>query len=864
MPRLLRQNFKGSTTFTNGVSYIAKNINIVLPTDQFSVFFRYKNNSGSGFISGEGFINGTGTISYTKQGTNDIQVYAYLNAPSDFATPRRLRFRSFKDKEKDSKWHSRLLNFYVVGGFAKCDEYVDGVKYGATHTVDYTGDTSSPPGSILIGSGGTGFNGNMCDYKEFSRALTPQEVSNLHFSGTITAPLLCDMPLNDTPPTYIERVSGNNGTGTNTAYSIETPSKLRVARRFMGGSTVFNGSAFINIQNTSGQLFNNTDFSISMWAKPSSLVGIQHLFAHQETATNNRVYVRMSNGVIGLLMSNSVAVNGPLLQSDKWFHIVGIFNRSTPSMSLYINGSLVATLNTGIGIPGSGLVDCQIGSRIAGAEAFIGKIADFRTFKKVLTDSEARSLYYTGISSIESAKYSLSDQPSTYIENISGLNGTGTATTYSQDTPLQLRKVVRDDKSLVTGASFTSVTDTSYDVSANGISLAFDFMCTAPTGATIIELQNAGITEQIRINVSTNGELFVWEVSGGVGNNASGSTPFYTIVPYKWYTVGFSYNKTTGLTKIYLNGKIIKSGITTKFPIGTDKLIVYTNANGSQRVKNLFVAMSELPQSDFVNHAFYGVAPSLSKNFYKIGEGAGNILYDSKDGNNLTLSSGTATWSPIVWNIKRRLYGGNLIKKNGDMSYIPKVNVLTTGNNRWIDGTTAGAPTGMASNVFGWYGSGSGATNAGAMFDTTHLSSKGNPMLKISVFGTSGYNQLFNNALTYYSPNGIRIKPSTSYTCSYEMETLYISGDSANGAILLLDAADAGGVGLGGYSMSYIKTTTPRTKYTFTFTTHSNAAYMTPEFRVYGHTGAANLIMDAWIGEIEIYENPKKLRQLHT
>ena len=49
---------------------------------------------------------------------------------------------------------------------------------------------------------------------------------------------------------------------------------------------------------------------------------------------------------------------------------------------------------------------------------------------------------------------------------------------------------------------------------------------------------------------------------------------------------------------------------------------------------------------------------------------------------------------------------------------------------------------------------------------------------------------------------------------------------------------------------TYVKTTTDWTLYTVTFTTAANTVYLAFDHRVYGHQGAATLIMDAWFDDI--------------
>lgn len=214
-----------------------------LSTTAFTVFFRYKSREISHineFSFNEGVFNGTGTLWYGKQGSNDVQAYAYLNAPNDYAGPRRLRFRGFRGRTNDGKWHSRALVFYVADGSAKCDEYEDGLKIGNTHTVDYTGDSNTPATTMLVGKAETAINGNMKDVRFINSALTPTEIQSLHYNNIVPSGAVLDLRFDrDTGATAFDSSGkGNHGTITGAVHSMDTPTK---ARKLIGGNLVENG-----------------------------------------------------------------------------------------------------------------------------------------------------------------------------------------------------------------------------------------------------------------------------------------------------------------------------------------------------------------------------------------------------------------------------------------------------------------------------------------------------------------------------------------------------------------------------------------------------------------------------------------------
>lgn len=119
----------------------------------YSVSFWFKNTT-SGMGADDNWISQAGSISIARQGTNNIQVYAYLDAPGDFATPRRLRFFGPSGVgPTDGAWHKLDMVVYVNGsGNAKMNIYQDGVALQTEQGTDYTGDATTPSGNLYIGN----------------------------------------------------------------------------------------------------------------------------------------------------------------------------------------------------------------------------------------------------------------------------------------------------------------------------------------------------------------------------------------------------------------------------------------------------------------------------------------------------------------------------------------------------------------------------------------------------------------------------------------------------------------------------------------------------------------------------------------
>jgi hypothetical protein len=260
----------------------------VFPTDAFTYTFWYKQKGR--VQDNDTFWNMVGGFAGFKQSTNDFQIYAYLNAPNDFAGLRRLRFRSFSllgtnppstsaSQGFSSSWHQRAYVVYVSGGFAKIDEYEDGVKIGATHSVDYNGDSTTPSGNFVVGNstGGssTATNAIFDDVRIFNTQLTAAQVLSLYQTGLNPVAPGGWWPFDEQSGTVAIDSSGNgnNGTITGASYTPDVFMKARTVvpatgdprlmRKVVGGNLIFNGDfgyapTFTAVTTTDGRWVDGT------------------------------------------------------------------------------------------------------------------------------------------------------------------------------------------------------------------------------------------------------------------------------------------------------------------------------------------------------------------------------------------------------------------------------------------------------------------------------------------------------------------------------------------------------------------------------------------------------------------------------
>lgn len=207
----------------------------------------------------------------------------------------------------------------------------------------------------------------------------------------------------------------------------------------------------------------------------------------------------------------------------------------------------------------------------------------------------------------------------------------------------------------------------------------------------------------------------------------------------------------------------------------------------------------------------------------------------------------------------RGFVGGSLVKNFG-FEYAPAFVAATTGSNKWVDGTAAGS---VSNDIYGWKTD--GGNSHSSQFDNSN-SNTGTYSMKLSTLAVASYNETRGNASGYNTAatEGFPMQPNTAYTFTFWMKTNYVSGDSTSGAHVDLLEANSAGTSGAEHSSSAIKTTTGWTQYTLNFTTAASCARGHVELRIYGHTGLATLIMDAWFDDISVTPTTNTVRSLAT
>lgn len=431
--------------------------------------------------------------------------------------------------------------------------------------------------------------------------------------------------------------------------------------------------------------------------------------------------------------------------------------------------------------------------------------------------------------------------------------------TTSTRTTTSTRQAVQDIKSALSFDGSTTYFTLPITPSVTAFSVAFWVKIRAFTSnMRLVDWQIGGPADGFTIVASsTIANCLEYVIRNGAAAVAQVVAPVASL--NTWYHVVLTYEVNS--SKFYING--IQVGATdtscTMAAAAATTLTVGRRAPSPANFFNgvmsqfLFYNNKVLTQQEINNLYYSGIIPSSSTSLLPLDNGAGSIAYDtSGNGNNGTITG--ATYTSDAPSKARKMVGGNLIP-NGDFSYVPKVNALTTTASRWIDGTAGGAGAGF--KIFDWgLRKRSNASN-GAMFDTTTLYN-GLPTMKLSQPITNGFVEVDlyrpgTNPTSADIPDLIPVLPSTSYTYSYMMKTDVTSGSATSGAnCAFIEFAGSAGAALATNILSYVKTTTDWTYYTGSFTTNASTRYLDVEMRIYSNDGAATLVMDAWFADIRL------------
>ena len=169
------------------------------------------------------------------------------------------------------------------------------------------------------------------------------------------------------------------------------------------GALVFDGSNdYISTQNYDLD-FGTQSFSLCALVNSNSISSAQKIINKgQSTSFPSGTVgysIRFFNSAARFSVwdgTNLANISSSTLQSNTWYHIVGVCNRTTGSSDLYINGLLINSANIqslgSISIPEAELTIGNLGRGSYGVdnEFFNGKLSNVQIYNKILTSQEVQ------------------------------------------------------------------------------------------------------------------------------------------------------------------------------------------------------------------------------------------------------------------------------------------------------------------------------------------------------------------------------------------------------------------------------------------------------------------------------------------
>lgn len=536
--------------------------------------------------------------------------------------------------------NGKLRHYVVTHDGTTAKLYCDSVLIGTDNSSVFTAAAATFSVGRRAG-GGNSWNGKLGEIV-FQNTVTPwtqAQITDLYYNGNITSGASYWLFNGD-----VLDGSGNGNHGTLTGGTYIYQGVPRVVSRNMGGSTLFNGTTSVIDCGTSP--IGVGAKTVSAWIKPT---GWGESNAGRICSDGKFIFSLDSTQIFKVTSDGATYKNsapGSLILG-KWNHVIA--TRTAEGVAnLYLNGVLNGTADVTSGTPAAATSNLCIGNVAATDRTFNGKIAEAKIYNQVLTASQAQELYSTGSVSDVSpvASYALDDQPSTYIDSIGGNNGTGTATTYSSDTPVQQRMAVSNDTASLYFAAIGDVINYGNlggTVGDTWSTVIREKMKTGSYGITLeARVWNKG-TDHIR-TTSTGAP------AGSINGTAFNGASRFFLFDNKWHEYGFTYDGAN--VKCYRDGLLNQSVAFVATATDTASDFSAGNRTANSRaldgwLKSFLHYRNRVLTADEIRGLYFSrTEPSTTRLLInsQLNEGAGTTAYDSSgNGNNGTITG--ATWS---------------------------------------------------------------------------------------------------------------------------------------------------------------------------------------------------------------------------
>jgi len=200
-------------------------------------------------------------------------------------------------------------------------------------------------------------------------------------------------PLTETAGTTAVDLSGNARNGTYTGGYVLADTQL--ANNLLKSVTLDGTEDYVNIADAAGEVWSPTgssgELTVEAWIKPSAvnrsaaMIFAKHRGWQLRIESDGKVLWDLNNNGTTTVMT---CTSASALTAGTVYHVVGVYNRATPKVELFIDGTSVASSTSASSNVLSTSEDLQIGRRADnGGNEFIGTIGYVALYRTALSSA---------------------------------------------------------------------------------------------------------------------------------------------------------------------------------------------------------------------------------------------------------------------------------------------------------------------------------------------------------------------------------------------------------------------------------------------------------------------------------------------
>jgi RHS repeat-associated protein len=351
-----------------------------------------------------------------------------------------------------------------------------------------------------------------------------------------------------------------SGSGTAVADQSPAGNNLTSANVTWNGSAgAFNGTSS-QITAPGPVLNTSTDFTISAWADLAtansnyqvvvSILGVNTNATQLYYAPNTKAWTFSTESADVPSPTYNVAAQSTAAATGVWTHLVGVYSATAKTVSLYVNGTHVATASAPAGF--AGIKDLVIGST-NGGNYFDGSISNVQVYQRALSAGDVSRLYAAGNVGSAAGWWPLTQTSGTTVTDDSPA---GNNLSTSDLTWNGTAGVFNGTGSQIGSAGPVLNTAQSYSVSA-----WVDLASTASGNnqAAVSELGSTASAFYLKYDAGSGDWLFAQSQTDAENPAGAGAYSSAAATVGAWTHLVGVYNASSGAMQLYVNGALAGS-----------------------------------------------------------------------------------------------------------------------------------------------------------------------------------------------------------------------------------------------------------------------------------------------------------------